>query len=393
MIVLGVVVVSLNQKQHEAVEELEESTYSRQARYLANAYAKYAVSEVVARKKAGTDILTCTLLKEFKNVKDIANSHIRVYVSRDTLKGEAIEIDDYAITSVSHVEASYGASYIARTNILFKYGADFTPPPDIPQPIELTSGAGPGQNLLIRLLPTGVYHDIVPNSSDHNLFHFNEFQASSTLPSGSIISMDKLEKAAFNVRLRGPITGTGVRLAVHNTPIPYSINFYIEGNIVIEGNLRTVSASDKIRIFAEGNIYWANRHNSPNSSNPLIYTINADLFAVGQITQAGGLMNGNAVPLNTIQIKANYVNAYVNSYGLPSGSLNNSTYNLTGQGNLYSNLSRADLITLYKLYEFDEEEEDPDDLDGSGDDDSSGSAYYMVGIRSLEEHPVQIVRQ
>jgi hypothetical protein len=389
MIVLGVVVVSLNQKQHDAVEEIEESVYSIKARLLANTYAKYAVSEVVARKKAGNDILTCTLLKDFKNVKDIANSHIRVFVSRDTLKGEAIEIDDYAITSVSHVEASYGTTYVARTNLLFKYGADFTPPPDGPPgPLEIDGRVPAGMSLVVRLLPNGMVVQPVSNASDHNTFHNIIRTTQSVDPT---IPLEQLESVGFNVRFKGPIDGAGIRFGIHTAPIAYSVNIYIEGNVTIENSIRTTSPEHKVRMFVENNVYWGTRHNSGTVPNP--YVIHADVFAHGLFMQAAPPPGTIIAPYNTVQIKAHYVNAYINAYGQASGTLNNSTYNLTGLGTLYAGMSKADIMTLFDLYAFPEDEVvDPNDPDGSEDDGSSGAAYYMVGIRSQEEHPIQVIR-
>jgi hypothetical protein len=395
MIIVGVVVVSLNHKQHKAVEELVDNTYAKHARHLANSYAKAAVNEIIAMKADETgDILEDTVLYDLANVQNIANSEVRVTVSRDTLKGEDIELDDYAITSVSEVLAPDGTRFIARTNILFKHGSEYTPPVIRPPPIEIETGINlpSGQNLVFRLLPNGAYIDVLDNNSDHNSFHNG---VNPTIPN---VTMTQLEDAGFSIRIRGPINGLGVRIALNNTnasiPINYSLYLYVEGNVTIEGHLVTTPAH-KIRIFAEGNIYWGNRHNSGSVPNP--YIIDADLFARGNILQAAGLMNGTTAPWNTIRIRANYTNAYINVLGYPTGTLSNGSYNLTGQGNLYSNLSQAALNTLWDLYASDDED-DPDDpgtTDPGGDDDiidEPGFMEYIIGIRSVEQHPIQIIR-
>jgi hypothetical protein len=55
----------------------------------------------------------------------------------------------------------------------------------------------------------------------------------------------------------------------------------------------------------------------------------------------------------------------------------------------------ADITTLFDGYAFPEEEEDPDAPVDPGTSTGTGGIVkpeYWVGIRSLEEHPVQVVR-
>jgi hypothetical protein len=332
------------------------------------------------------------VLKNFTNVKDIVNSQIRVFVSRDTLKGEAIEIDDYAITSVSQVEASYGASYIARTNLLFKYTTEYTvtPPTGPPAPLEFSGNLPPGQCLVVRLLPNGILVKPVSNASDHNTFHNIHRITEAATPSHSL---ESLEKAGFNVRFTGPIEGLGVRLGIHTAPIDYSINIFIEGNVTIENSLRTTSPEHKIRVYVANNVYWGTRHNSGTVPNP--YVIHADVFARGTFSQATPPPGTIIAPYNTVQIKAHYTNSSADENGKYKGTLSNGTYNLTGLGELYSGFALTDINTLFDFYAFPEDEEDPDAPVDPGLDTGTGGIVtpeHWVGIRGLEEHPVQVVR-
>jgi hypothetical protein len=374
VIIFGTVIVVMGSKQKDAVQRVSDLTLDKQARLLANNYAKQAVVEL---EKNLTNYSRADLFDYIQNnqsgylienLTGFTNASVTLTVDSLAFEGVVIPPNNYIVTATSRIlSEDERTTYIAQTHIRFKHG--FTPP-TLPPPDTIDTGGiisgGGGNNLWVATDANGYMVIYTPNNNSHH----NMSQGAAPPLANPNNSFPQNKPALL---FTGGYRAGTFRIRFFN-PITYDLNIIALGTIRIDGHIRA-NPGVTVRIYALEEILWGTRHQQSDTNwqiDAYLYTgmtaiHDRDYRPLSAIDIQNG---GTAMNLSTIQWRRGGIGTQLNQHYSYQDFLNLIGYN------------PDDYVEIVLPPDFDPLDPDtwPEGFDPSD---------LIQGILSWDERPVQ----